>query len=601
MALVALRDVSVALGGPLLLDRVNLQLEPGERVCLLGRNGEGKSTLMKIISRDLEPDSGEVEQRQGVCIARLAQDVPKNLSGTIFEVVAGGLGPAVTLDATGSWHQQRQVKRVISRLNLDAGAETRTLSAGLKRRALLARALVREPDVLLLDEPTNHLDISAITDLEEYLSGYKGTLLFVTHDRVFLGKLATRIIELDRGTLTSWSCKYDTFLEQKQEALAVEARQHQQFDRKLAREEVWIRQGIRERRTRNEGRVRALMKMREERRARRDRIGTVRMQVQEAEKSGRLVIEAKNVQFGYGDHPVIRDFSTLLQRGDRMGIIGPNGSGKTTLLRLLVGELPPDAGHLRHGTNLEVAYFDQLHMELDEEKTVADNITDGSDVVILDGKPRHVFGYLKEFLFSPDRARSPISNLSGGERNRLLLARLFKKPSNVLVLDEPTNDLDVETLELLEERLLDYGGTLLLVSHDRALLNNVVTGCMVLEGDGTVKEFVGGYDDWVRQRKAVDAPGRKKTSPGSGKQDKAPPRPRKLTYKERMELEVLENRIEQLEGDRKAMHEAMADPAFYQQESSEIAGATARLESLEKALGEAYQRWEALEELNEGP
>ncbi len=629
MALISLHDVSVALGGPLVLDRVNLHLDRGERVCLMGRNGAGKSTLMKILSRDLEADQGRVECKPGVRLARLDQEVPEGLQGTVFEVAAGGLGPAGEtlaeyhrvarrleheedealvrrldrlqreLDADGGWHLHGQVERVVSRLKLNPDAETSTLSAGLKRRALLARALARKPDVLLLDEPTNHLDIEAITDLEDYLSSYEGALLLVTHDRMFLRTLATRILDLDRGRLTSWACDYNTFLQRKQEALEAEAHNREQFDKKLAREEAWIRRGVKERRTRNEGRVRALMKMREARRSRRDRPGALRMQVREAEKSGRLVIEARSAGFGYGDKPVIRDLTTTVMRGDRVGIVGPNGSGKTTLLRLLLGEVTPDTGTLRHGTHLEVAYFDQLHDGLDETRTVADNVTDGSDRVTFGGKTLHVLGYLKGFLFTPDRARSPITHLSGGERNRLLLARLFCRPSNVLVLDEPTNDLDLETLEVLEARLADYPGTLLLVSHDRALLNNVVTSCMVLEGEGRVKEYVGGYDDWVRQRGTQPRMPRQKSRSEKARPRERTDRPRKLTYKEKLELEALPDRIDHLEEEQAALHDEMSDPAFYRQDGELIARTQARLKALDQELAAAYRLWEELEERNE--
>lgn len=626
MALVSIRDVHLGFGGPRLLERVNLQLERGERVCLLGRNGVGKSTLMKLINGEITPDRGEISRQQGVAIARLAQEVPRGLRGTVFDAVAAGLGErgellgqyhrtgsrlareggralrqqldriGQALDAEGGWQVHQQVETVISRMDLDPDAEVAGLSAGFKRRVLLAGALVSRPDVLLLDEPTNHLDIETIRWLEDFLLRYVDTLLLVTHDRMFLRTLATRIIELERGMLTSWACDYDTFLKRKQMALEAETRQQALFDKRLNNEEAWIRQGIKARRTRNEGRVRALEKMRELRQGRREDPGTVRMQVQEAERSGRLVIEAKNVGFGYDNRPVIRDFSTLVMRGDKVGIIGPNGSGKTTLLRLLLAELSPQEGTVRHGTRLQVAYFDQLHAQLDEEKTVEENVAGGNNMVVINGNKRHIIGYLKDFLFSPDRARTPISFLSGGERNRLLLARLFTKPSNVLVLDEPTNDLDAETLELLEEMLLQYAGTLLLVSHDREFLNNVVTSTLVLEGEGRVKEYVGGYDDWLRQRAPAIADVPKKKAPAKAK----PPRPkrerpRRLRYEEQRELEALPQRIEALETELRQLHQAMADPLFYQQDRDEIVNAKARMESLERELGEAYGRWEDLE------
>jgi ATP-binding cassette subfamily F protein uup len=483
-------------------------------------------------------------------------------------------------------------------MHLDPEAPFEALSAGLKRRVLLARGLARDPDILLLDEPTNHLDIDAITWLEDFLLRYGGTLLFVTHDRMFLRKLATRIIELDRGSLVDWSCDYDTFLQRKEEVLNAEAGQWNRFDKKLAQEEIWIRQGIKARRTRNEGRVRTLENMREIRRERRERTGNVRMVVQDAERSGKLVVDAEGVSFSYRDHPILRDFSTTVMRGDKIGIIGPNGVGKTTLLRILVGEIPPDTGRLRLGSRLEVAYFDQLRAQLDESKSVQDNVADGNDTIIFNGSSRHVIGYLQDFLFSPERSRSPVSVLSGGERNRLLLARLFAKPSNVLILDEPTNDLDAETLELLEELLMDYPGTLFLVSHDRAFLNNVVTSTVVFEGEGRVAEYVGGYDDWLMQRRP-DAVEKKAGPRGRQEQQRTrPERPRKLTFKEQRELEALPQQIESLEAEQQGLYDAMAAPEFYKGESHAIVEAKTRLEALEMELEEAYQRWEALEAIS---
>jgi ATP-binding cassette subfamily F protein uup len=495
----------------------------------------------------------------------------------------------------------QEVDTIISRMTLEADADVANLSAGMKRRVLLARALAGNPDILLLDEPTNHLDVDAIRWLEEFLLRYRGTILFVTHDRALLRRLATRIIELDRGRLTSWSCDYETYLQRKEAALEAEARQRAEFDKKLAKEEVWIRTGIQARRTRNEGRVRALEKLRSVRTTRRDQPGEVRMEIQEADRSGRLVIEAKGVSFGYGEPdapPIIRDFSTMIMRGDRIGLIGPNGSGKTTLLRVLLGQLPPQSGTIRHGTNLEVAYFDQLHAQLDDEKSVRDNVSDGADVVEINGRRRHIIGYLEDFLFTREQAAGPVSRLSGGERNRLLLARLLTKPSNVLVMDEPTNDLDIETLELLEELLAEYPGTLLLVSHDREFLNNVVTSTLVLEGEGRVKEYAGGYDDWLRQRPPELAP--EKAEPAKERaRPAAPPkeRPRRLTYTEQRELESLPDRIEVLEAELSELHQAMADPAFYRQDSTEIVKTTTRAQSLERELAEAYRRWDVLETL----
>ena len=603
MALISMRDVSVGFGGALLLDHVNLQIERGERVCLLGRNGAGKSTLMRLMYGDLAPDAGEIVRQQGLRIALLPQEVPQGLNGTTFDIVAAGLNEAGAArhaaDAGAEWRQHQQVEKTLSRMHLDPHAPFEALSTGLKRRVMLARGLARDPDLLLLDEPTNHLDIEAIGWMEEFLLRYGGTLLFVTHDRMFLQRLATRIVELDRGSLSDWACDYETFQKRKQAALEAEAGQWVQFDKKLAREEAWVRQGVKARRTRNEGRVRALEKMREARRARRERTGSVRLGAQDALRSGKLVIEAEDVGYGY-DHekPVIRDFSTLIMRGDKVGIMGANGSGKTTLLRLLLGELPPQQGRLRHGVHLEVAYFDQLRAQLDEDKSVLENVGEGNDTIVFNGKPRHIIGYLQDFLFSPERARSPVRTLSGGERNRLLLARLFTKPANLLVMDEPTNDLDRETLELLEELLLDYPGTLLLVSHDRAFLNNVVTSTLVLEGEGRVGEYAGGYDDWLCQRRPDPPAEMEKPATRSEKQRPRRERRETLSYKEQRELEALPQQIESLEAEQTKLYQALSDPAFYQQGGAEIAGARARLESLEQELAEAYQRWENLEALN---
>jgi len=598
MALISLKDVSMGFGGHPLLEHVSFQIERGERVSLLGRNGAGKSTLMRLIQGDLLPDDGEIVRQQGVRIAMLSQDVPQGLAGATVDVVAGGLGTNPALPVLEDAARRQQVEKTLSRMNLDPQARFETLSAGLKRRVMLARSLACDPDILLLDEPTNHLDIDAIGWMEEFLLRYVGTLLFVTHDRVFLQKLATRILELDRGRLTTWSCNYETFQERKQAALDAETGHWAEFDKKLAREEVWIRQGVKARRTRNEGRVRLLEKMREDRRNRRDRVGSVRLRAQEAGRSGKLVVEAEDVNCGYGpDAQVIRDFSTVIQRGDKVGIIGPNGSGKTTLLRLLLGKLSPQNGVVRHGVRLETAYFDQLRAQLDENKSVAENVGEGNDTVQFNGKSRHIIGYLQDFLFSPERSRSPVRILSGGERNRLLLARLFTKPSNVLIMDEPTNDLDTETLELLEELLFDYPGTLLLVSHDRAFLNNVVTSTLVLEGQGRVGEYVGGYDDWLRQRRLPEPP----VKTEKAKTERAKPvreRPQTLSFKQQRELEALPKRIEALETEQKNLYQILSDPLFYQQAGDEIAGAKTRLEVLEQEIEAACLRWEELESLN---
>ncbi|OIP34037.1 MAG: ABC transporter ATP-binding protein [Deltaproteobacteria bacterium CG2_30_66_27] len=586
MALLSLREIRVAFGGPPLLEGASLQIEPGERICLLGRNGTGKSTLLRVVNGEIAPDEGEIVRQQGVKVALVPQEVPPGLSGTVYDVVSGGTRVAA--------------EKAISRLGLPPGADFGTLSGGMQRRVLIARALARDSDVLLLDEPTNHLDIEGIAWLENFLLREARTLFFVTHDRMFLRKTATRIVELDRGRLRDWACDYDTYLERRDADLAAETAQRARFDKRLAEEETWIRRGVKARGTRNEGRVRALERMREERRARRERVGTVRVQAQRVVPSGRLAVEVLGVEVGYGDRPVIRDFSTTILRGDRVGIIGPNGSGKTTLLRVLLGELSPRIGTVRLGTRLTVAYSDQLREGLDEEKTVAENLGDGSDTVTVNGRPRHVIGYLQDVLFSPDRAMSPVRVLSGGERNRLQLAKLFTKPFNLLVLDEPTNDLDIETLDLLEDLLMEYTGTLLLVSHDRAFLNNVVTSTLVIGADGTVVEYAGGYDDWLKQR-GETAPAE---TPPSAREAPRPKRegPRKLGFRERRELTELPGRIRDaekkvavLEAERDELHCAMADPAFYRQDGERIAQGRARLDAVQTGIEEAYRRWESLE------
>jgi ATP-binding cassette subfamily F protein uup len=633
MALLTFRDVVVTYGNPPLLDRVSFQIERGERLCLVGRNGAGKSTLLRLVSGELTPDDGQITRNQGLRIARLEQEVPRDATGSVFDVVASGLGQAgellrryhaIThaiaedpsaarmnelercqheLEAVDGWDMNQRVEATLSRLQLDPEVAMSALSGGLKRRVLLARALVGDPDLLLLDEPTNHLDIEAITWLEEFLLDWNGALLFITHDRAFLQRLATRIIELDRGRLTDWPGDYDTYLRRKQEALEAEERQNAQFDKKLAQEEAWIRQGIKARRTRNEGRVRALKQLREERRERRGQVGKARMQIQEAERSGKIVVEAEDVCFEYGGQPVIRDLTTTIMRGDKVGIIGPNGAGKTTLLRLLLGDIEPRAGRIKRGANLEIAYFDQYRAILDEDKTVQENVGEGRDMLTINGQPRHVLSYLQDFLFTPQRARQPVRALSGGERNRLLLARLFTRPSNVLVLDEPTNDLDADTLDLLEELLMDYAGTVLLVSHDRAFLDHVVTSTLVFEGDGVVNEYVGGYEDWLRQRRVpADTPAaaRPVAAPAAERQGPAPAKAARLTYKDQRELDQLPARIEALEAEQAGLHETMADPGFYQQGAEAMADAQARLARLESELEAAYARWEALEALRTG-
>jgi len=603
VALISLQDVTMGFGRPLLIEHANLQIERGERVCLLGRNGSGKSTLLKLINGDLVPDSGEIVRQKGLHTAYLSQEIPGELHGTVFDIVSDGFETTDHGKSTRNLAQEskklHQVNKIISQMQLDAGTGFDTLSSGLKRRVLLAKGLVCDPDILLLDEPTNHLDVNSIRWLEEFLLRYGGTLLFVTHDRTFLRKLATRIIELDRGRLSSWACDYETFLVRKQAVLDAEESQQSVFDKKLAQEEIWIRQGIKARRTRNEGRVRALEDMRKARQERRQVMGTVRMQTQEAERSGALVIKAEDVTYSYDTKPVVSGFSAAIMRGDKIGIIGPNGAGKTTLLRLLLGELAPQQGSVRHGTRLNITYFDQLRAQLKEDKSIFDNIGDGNDVIVFNGKPRHVISYLQDFLFSPDRVRVPVNALSGGERNRLLLARLFARPSNVLVMDEPTNDLDLETLELLEELLLDYQGTLLLVSHDRTFLNNVVTSTFVFEGKGKVNEYIGGYDDWQRQSEGSKNDVTEKIPPKTAPVRRQCERPRRLTFKEQRELEALPQRIEALEAEQQQLYQTMSDPLFFQKGKEEITKINDRASSLEGQLADAYQRWETLEGLQE--
>jgi ATP-binding cassette subfamily F protein uup len=626
MALLSVKNVCVGFGGFLLLDHIELHIERRERVCLLGRNGSGKTTMMKLINGEITPDSGAVARGQGVVTARLDQEIPAGITGPVIDVVYSGLAAkgrlladyhhasamladsqgndtrlmarldrlGQQLDSENGWEIHRRVDLVIARMKLPADAEFTTLSTGLKRRALLARTLVAEPDILLLDEPTNHLDIEAISWLEEFLTAYSGTILLVTHDRLLVQKLATRIIEIDRGRLLDWRCDYATFLQRKEESLANEDSQSRLFDKKLSVEEAWLRQGIKARRTRSQGRLKILLKMRAQRRQRQERPGGVTMTLQPGQRSGNLVIEAKNILYQYPGKQVLRNFSTTIMRGDRVGIIGANGCGKTTLLRLLLGELPPQGGHVRLGTNLEAVYFDQLREQLDSEKTVFDNVADGNDRVIINGVTQHVIGYLQKFLFTAERARTKVKSLSGGERCRLLLARLFTRPANVLILDEPTNDLDIETLEFLEELLLDFQGTLLLVSHDRAFLNNVVTSTMVFAGEGKIEEYVGGYDDWLRQREIPQAPANEKAQ----KKPIAKPRPAtfKITFKEERELEALPEKIKNMEEEKKNIYQCLADPAFYRKSDTTVVVANSRLQALEMELATAYLRWEYLDE-----
>ncbi len=595
MALLSIKNVNMGFGGPRLLDDVSLQIESGERICLMGRNGAGKSTLLRLINKETVPDAGEIIWQQGIRVAFLPQEVPRETQGKVLDVVCGS-----EQSDYSETEIRLQAESILSRMKLEPDANFGELSAGLRRRVFLAKALAGKPDILLLDEPTNHLDIEAIIWLEDFLIRYVKTLLFVTHDRMFLRKLATRIAELDRGRLFNWACGYDQYLERREAMLESETAQRNRFDKKLAEEEIWLRQGVKARRTRNEGRVRALLRMREERNAWRQKTGSVNMQVQEARRTGKLVIEARNICFAYGKNDIVKDFSTLIMRGDRTGLIGPNGAGKSTLIRILLGELAPGQGEVRHGTHLEIAYFDQLRMQLDEEKTVQDNVAGGNDTVTVNGKSRHIIGYLRDFLFSPERARSPVSVLSGGERNRLLLAKLFTRPSNVLVLDEPTNDLDAETLELLEELLLSYSGTVLLVSHDREFLNNTVSNVLVFEGGGRITEYAGGYDEsFHRKPEQSSSSVSEKAKKKFQKEKNSEQRPRKLTFKEQRELETLPESIEKMEKEISDLHNMLADPEFYRKQGTQTAGITARLEELESGLKTAYERWTELESLSE--
>ncbi len=628
MALVSLQEIGIAFGGPPLLDGVSLQIDKQQRIGLLGRNGTGKSTLMKILAGQVTPDKGTVQAESGLKIAYFSQTIPRDLDGSVFEVIAKGLGtrgelllqyhqeearlaprpdPDHTrlhqlheqLDAHRAWSVLEEIAAITTRMSLDPDWNYVTLSGGQKRRVVLAAALACEPDLLLLDEPTNHLDIDTIAWLESYLLGLNKTLLFVTHDRMLLRRLATRIIEIDRGLIFDWSCDYDTFLERKQEALDAQEKEWERFDKKLAQEEVWIRQGIKARRHRNEGRVRALQKMRAERRARREKLGTATLKLAEAQGSGTVVLEAKGVSYGYEDTPLIKDFDALITRGDKIGIIGPNGCGKTTLVRLLLGELTPQAGTIRQGTQLSITYFDQLRHQLDEDKTVWENVLPNGSTVTIDGKSKHIIGYLQDFLFTPERAKTRVRYLSGGERNRLLLAQLFTKPANLLVLDEPTNDLDSETLELLEELLVNFKGTLLLICHDRAFLDNVVTSTLVFTGDGTITEYVGGYNDWLEQRdreSATEAEKPKVDKKKLYKEARKASQPRRLTFKETKELESLPALIESLESELDALHHQLADPAFYRDQENVVA-AKKRLTELESRHTQAFERWEHLESI----
>lgn len=626
MSLITLRGLSYRLGSTILLEQADLIIERGDRVAMLGRNGTGKTTLMRLIGGEIAADSGEIQLGAGIRIARLMQEVPKGSELdrlTVFDVVAGGLGEVgqwlaqyaqilrerpedvhalgeaqARIEALSGWSADAQVREFITRVEADEAARFETLSGGMKRRVMLARALVCQPDLLLLDEPTNHLDIDAIAWLEDFLGGFSGALLFVTHDRAFLRRLATRIIELDRGSLTDWPGNYENFLRRKAERAHAEALERAEFDKQLAQEEAWIRQGIEARRTRNQGRVRRLEEMRNAYSQRRNVQGSAKMDIAEAGRSGKLVCEASKISCGFDSGELVRKFSTTILRGDRVGFIGRNGVGKTTLLRVLLGKLAPTEGDVRLGSKLEIAYFDQLRAGLDEDLPVFEAVSDGTEYVETAEGRQHVMGYLRDFLFTPDRARSPVRSLSGGERNRLLLAKLFARPSNLLVLDEPTNDLDLETLELLEEKLLAYQGTVLLVSHDREFLDSVVTRTLVFEGNGVVGDYVGGFSDWLRQRPKTNET-KPRPGPRAG-QTTAPAKSpqasgRGLSSKERKELDDLPQRIETLEAEQAELAQRISSSGFYDQNRKEAIEIQAKLSEMSHSLAQAYERWEALE------
>jgi ABC transport system ATP-binding/permease protein len=628
--MLSIQSASLTFGLRPILDDASIVIERGDRIGLLGRNGEGKSTLLKVITGEQSLDSGDIHRLPGIRISRLEQEITVADGMTIIDIVLDGLGEKGRLiheyhlrareassgdsialakldqiqkavDAADAWSIDQKAHNIITRMGLDPDADYSSLSGGMKRRVLLARALANEPELLLLDEPTNHLDLDAITWMEEFLSRYQGTLVFITHDRRFLRKLATRIVELDRGRMYDWACNYDTFLERKQALLDAEDVANAKFDKRLAEEEVWIRKGIKARRTRNEGRVRALKEMREERRARLGKMGTADIRIQEGKSSGTLVAEAKGVHFSYDGNDVIKNLNTVIHRGDRVGVIGPNGAGKSTLIKLLLGEVSPKTGTIRIGTNLQISYFDQYRAALDETKTVMDNVSEGRDTVTIGGRDKHILSYLQDFLFTPERARSPVTVLSGGERNRLLLAKLFTRPSNLLVLDEPTNDLDIETLELLEEVVSEYTGTLIIVSHDRTFINNTVTQCLVLKGDGSVHEFVGDYDDWLRfdesQKRSVEAKAANKVDLKSNPSPSKADRQRKMSHKEQKELESMPALIEQLESEHARHLEVMSSPDFYRKKPGEIRQAQTDAQALEDKIRQTYERWEELESM----
>ncbi|MCK5894239.1 MAG: ATP-binding cassette domain-containing protein [Endozoicomonadaceae bacterium] len=641
MTLIRFDDVSIAYGDHPLLDKAFLQLEPGERVCLIGRNGTGKSTLLKAAADTIQPDDGHIWRKPGLKVGVLNQDLPIADNQRVYDVVASGLetvGQLLAdwhelsmniqtdadmkklervqsqLEALDGWALQQRIEQTIQKLQLLPDKTMGELSGGWRRRVELARALVGDPNLLLLDEPTNHLDIITIAWLEQQLKDFRGALLFITHDRSFLKALATRILELDRGQLTSWDCNYATYLERKAHQLDVEADQNALFDKRLAQEEVWVRQGIKARRTRNEGRVRALKALREERLARRNVQGKATFSLAAAERSGKLVMEVQNISKGFEGKSLVHDFSFALMRGDKVGLIGANGVGKTTLLKILLGDLQPDTGTIHHGTKMEVAYFDQMREQLELEKSVIDNVAEGRERITINEESRHIISYLESFLFSPQRARTPVKALSGGERNRLLLARLFSKPANVLVLDEPTNDLDVETLELLESIVVDFPGTVLLVSHDRAFLDNVVSSSLVFEGNGVVREYVGGFEDWLRQGGSVQRlaesgenvlkSAEMQTQKESVTTDTpAPPKPtqeRKLSYKLQRELDNLPAEIDQLEEEQRALERLTAEVGFYQKSQDEVSQVLQRLTDIDHLIEKKMDRWAELEELKNG-
>jgi ATP-binding cassette subfamily F protein uup len=595
MPLLQLRQITLKYSAAPLLDQVDFQVEAGERICLLGRNGAGKTSLMRIITGEETPNEGELILPDASKVTRLIQEIPEDITGTVMEVLHSGLRADRHEE---EWQTDVRLEDLCGEMKLPADHEFSALSGGLKRRVLLARALAGQPDILLLDEPTNHLDLESILWLENFLLESKITLFFVTHDRAFLRKLATRIVELDRGQLTSWACDYDTYLERKAANLEAEEKQWALFDKKLAQEEAWLRQGVKARRTRNEGRVRALQKMRTERGERRLREGTARIEIQAGSMSGQKVIEAKDISFDYSGAPIVRDFTTTIWRGDKIGIIGPNGGGKTTLLKLLLGQIEPQRGEVKLGTNLQVVYLDQLRGQIDNAKTVAQNVAGDAETVTFQGRPRHIHSYLQDFLFRADRIRMPAKMLSGGERNRLLLARLFLQPANVLVMDEPTNDLDAETLELLEEILLEYAGTLLLVSHDRVFLDNVVTSTLIFEGDGVISEYTGGYEDWIRQREAKKVHFREIPAPPKPLPVAAPviKKGAKFLKKEQRELEELPAQIEKMETEVSALSEKMWDPELYKSEPGKLPLLKTELTVLEDRIRIGYARWEELEE-----